>query len=215
MAKRFFALMLASALALSLAACSADKNGSEGGAAAETPDSGAAAGNLFDWTKSGSYYYETETTAIYEGKSSYYHDVYAMDGADYAKVTEETGADGTTQRIQAFKKGGKMYVVNHSEKAYMLVPEELMALAADLQDSFSKATNKVGEGTGEIDGKALPYEEYESAGISTKYFMDNGQVYGYISEMMGVTTVSIVVKQSNKAPAELFEIPAGYTQAEE
>jgi hypothetical protein len=228
--KRLSMLVPALALALSLAACGGggDAAPAAGGADADPPASsegggnGAAVGNLLDRTKSGTFYYETETTSTYEGEqyegldlgNTVYRDTYAKDGDDYAKISEETDENGVTKKIQSFKRGGEMYVINHDEKAYMRVPEELEAMGASLQDAFSGVTNKVGEGTGEIDGKTLPYEEYDTDGISTKYFLDNGQVYGYISETMGITTVSVIVKQSGKVPSELFEIPAGYTEIE-
>ena len=173
-------------------------------------------GNLFDWTKTGTYYYETETTSTYGDSVSHYNDIRVKDGDDYASVSVEKDADGTvTRRIHTFKKGEKIVVINDLEKTYMEVPPELMALSEGVQDAFSEMT-KISEGTGEINGKTLRYEEYDTGGISSKYFFDNGQVYGYTSELdfgdEKITTVSIITKQSNKVSAELFQIPAGYTE---
>ena len=173
-------------------------------------------GNLFDWTKTGTYYYETETTSTYGDSVSLYNDIRVKDGDDYASVSVEKDADGTiTRRIHTFKKGEKVIVINDLEKTYMEVPPELMALSEGVQDAFGEMT-KISEGTGEINGKTLRYEEYDTGGISSKYFFDNGQVYGYTSEMTfgdeKITTVSIITKQSSNAPAELFQIPAGYTE---
>ena len=176
-------------------------------------------GNLFDWTKSGVYYYEVETTSAFGDNVSHYYDIKAKDGDDFASVTIEKEEDGTIKRqIHSFKKGDKIIVINDLEKSYMEMPPELLALSGEVQDAFGEM-ELIGEGTGEINGKTLSYEEYDTNGITTRYFFDNDQVYGYTSELVfgtdKVETVSIITKQSNVVPADLFQIPAGYTEVKQ
>ena len=171
-------------------------------------------GNFFDWVKAGSYYYETKTTSSTD--DDYTHYTYAKDGEDYASIVEDYEADGTLiRKIHSIKKGAQIVVINENEKTYMELPPEFADATKGIQDAFSDM-KKVNEGTGEIDGKTLPYEEYDTSGIHTKYFFENGQLYGYIGEVefgdTKIVTVSIITKQSKKPPADLFEVPAGYQE---
>ena len=240
--------ILALLLSLSLSACGGGGNNASGSASPQPPSSSESTdssttdeatptqntptadneptdnnisetlGNLFDWTEAGTYYYEVETTSAHGDSISHYRDVHAKDGEDYASITVEKEADGSVMRqIHTFKKDGKIIIINDLEKTYAEMPPEFMALSEGIQDAFGDM-NKVDEGTGEIDGKSLPYEEYDTNGITTKYFFDNGQVYGYTSELVfgdtKIVTVSIITKQSNRIPSELFQIPEGYTKIE-
>ena len=184
--------------------------------AGNSSDDSGVAGNLFDWTKAGTYYYETETTSTYGDSVSYYRDVHAKEGEDFASVSVKMEADGTvTSQIHTFKKDDKIIVINDLEKTYAEMPPEMLALTETVQDAFGDMT-KLNEGTGEINGKTLSYEEYDNNGITTRFFFEKDQIYGYISELdVGgdkIVTVSVITKQSTRIPDELFEIPTGYTE---
>jgi len=58
----------------------------------------------------------------------------------------------------------------------------------------------------------LPYEEYALADVNMtlRYFMDGGQVYGYVVEGEGIKVTYVITAQSKDIPSGMFDIPSDY-----
>jgi hypothetical protein len=223
--KKLTALILAAVLPLALAACgSGSGGGSGGGGSSRRPSSsssqndstqpggsasGEAMNSLAKWMIDGSYSYDFRMYT--EGPEGRYEGIgsAAMDG-DKIATRQEMIIDGQKMKSWVIVKGGVSYILYEDSKSYMTIPAE-DAMDDGLVEDYSGIV-KTGEGTGEIDGRRLPYEEYfEGSGVTMRYYLDGGDVYGIVTEAEGYKTTMILSNISSKAPAGAFDIPAGYT----
>jgi len=170
---------------------------------------GGAMGSLIDWMKDGTYSYDYRQISEYEGTTSESSGSMTASGGNLAVITN---ADGQNSRV--IIKDGTMYLVMDDQQLVMT----LGAGDIDLSDmgmfDYSKI-ELIGEGTGDVDGKTLPYEEYAihddgSEDINVKYYMEGGQVYAIESSWMGSKSVMIITNASGSARNEMFEIPSDY-----
>jgi hypothetical protein len=188
----------------------ADASGSTGTAGGL--GAGTALGSLIDWMKDGTYTYDFKTTTEGDGYTSETTGTMTADGSALAV---KSTANGETSRV--IIQDDKLVIVMDSQKLAMTMGTGAEAAAMGVLD-YSKI-EYVGSGTGEVDGRTLPYEEYvvrdDGGGlgdIPVKYYMDGGSVCAIESEAMGYKTVTTITNASNSVNRELFEIPADYTQ---
>ncbi|MDR0839908.1 MAG: hypothetical protein LBN26_00755 [Christensenellaceae bacterium] len=232
-AKKLLALALALVLALSLVACggnppAAVDNGSpvpaqaepaqpapEAPAPAETEaqapaEGGQAMSSLISWMKSGTFSYDFDMTSEGGGQKTQASGSMAMDGNNIA-ITTETTAEGQKIKAKIIIKDGTTYIIDDMSKTILIMANAGAEMTGGIASDYSDIA-LVGSGTGEINGKTLPYEEYASEGVTIKYYLEGGQVYGTESEYEGYKTVMIITNPSNKIPAGAFDLPAGYTE---
>ena len=213
--KKAFLLVLSMVLVLAISACSSNttsnnsnSSNTQGPAAAGNSPTGnessQAVSTLIDWIEDGSYSFDFELTSEGGGKAFKSTGSMAMDGGNVAikTVTEEASA-------WIIIKDGATYMIVDEQKMMIKManagPDVTSGIVTDYTD-----IKKAGSGTGEINGKKLPYEEYESEGAKVKFYMEGGQVYGIESENEGFKSVMIISNPSNKAPAGVFDLPEGY-----
>jgi hypothetical protein len=134
----------------------------------------------------------------------------AMDGEKMAMTSEMT-MNGQVIKSRMIKKDDKFYTINDETKTIMEVPFSAETMQGLMED-YSDIT-MTGSGTGEIDGKTLPYEEYSenTTGAKIKYFLDGDTVYGYETGLEGFKSVMIIKNASDKVPDGVFDLPEGYT----
>lgn len=69
---------------------------------------------------------------------------------------------------------------------------------------------KTGSGTGTVKGKTLPYEEYQSDGVTSKFYIDSKNVYAIETVGKGTKSLLIIEEQSKTVPRGSFDLPKGY-----
>jgi len=83
-----------------------------------------------------------------------------------------------------------------------------------MSDDFSDL-NYLGKGTGTINGRMLPYEEYENYGAIVRFYFDGKDLYAIESIGEGGEVMIMIIEElSNKIPPGMFTIPSGYTTLE-
>jgi hypothetical protein len=196
-------------------------SGDGGGSSTTTPsasqdenDSGGnaqAMDSLIQWMMGGTYSYDyTMTSEGPEGKTESSGSM-AMDGENLAMTSEMT-VEGQAVKSRVIIKDGTTYIIDDASKFIMTAPGGMNPTEGMMTDYSGIA--KTGDGTGEIGGKTLPYEEYTESetGATVKYYLDGGQVYGIESQYEGYKTVMIIANAKNSVPAGAFDLPEGYTQ---
>ena len=233
--KKILIIALALLMALSLAACgdggsSSDDSNSNGDAtmSSDNDDSssqdgttnsgsetGQAAAPLINWMIDSKFSCDYDLIAEgpdgrIEGSGSM-----AIDGDKVATSMEMTVA-GLLVKSRTIKLGDNLYIIDDVNKFIMemsgLNSLESAEATGGMMGDYS-GIKPTGSGTGEINGRTLPYEEYAEAelGASVKYFLDGGDVYGIVSEYEGYKITMIIRNAKNSAPAVAFELPTGYS----
>ncbi|MDR1736481.1 MAG: hypothetical protein LBR85_06405 [Oscillospiraceae bacterium] len=166
--------------------------------------------SLIDWMTDGTYSYDFKmisegSDGKFEGSGSM-----AADGGNMAQTTEMT-VEGQSVKSSVIIKDGVTYIIDDASKMIMTMPGGANPNEGMVTD-YSGIT-LVGSGTGEIDGKTLPYEEYaeDVSGASVKFYIENGEIYGIESEAEGMKTVMTLTNQSDSVPSGAFDLPSGYT----
>ncbi len=169
--------------------------------------------SLIGWMMDGTFSYDYTITSegpegITEGSGSM-----AVEGANMA-ITSEMTVEGMAAKSHIIIMGEDMYIVDDASKMIMIMSGGVdPAMTQGLITDYAGIT-KTGDGTGEIDGKSLPYEEYtdEETGAVVRYYLDGGQVYGIESTYEGYNTVMIITNASSSVPPGAFDLPEGYTE---
>ncbi|MDR0852726.1 MAG: hypothetical protein LBN36_09530 [Clostridiales Family XIII bacterium] len=187
----------------STASENSDKVGGGGGG-------GQAMDSLISWMKSGTFSYDYKMLSEGGGQTTEAAGSMALDGDNIAIASEMTQG-GQQIKSRIIIKDGTTYVIDDTNKFMIKIAGSGADMTGGLATDYS-GIELVGSGTGEIDGKTLPYEEYTSEGVSVKYYMDGGKVYGFESEYEGYKTVMIITNASNRVPAGAFDLPTGYTE---
>lgn len=107
---------------------------------------------------------------------------------------------------------GVIYMINDADKSYMKLgiqeemPEELGAFGnGDM--TFIKS------GTGTVEGKSLPYEEYDAAGQTVRYYFDGKKLSAIVAPDPSGDIVMRIIEFSDTIPAGMLKLPDGYTEA--
>lgn len=237
--KKVFAILCTLALTLSLAACGAkeavqdvvrdvldDSNTQSGStaptsqAAADSSESvpagdgatGAAMESLIDWMMGGIFSYDFTLYSEYEGAVSEGSGSVAMSGGNFAMTSEQT-SEGVTSKVRILVLDDVTYIIDDASKLIMKMSGSALDMTGGIPTDYEEMV-AVGSGTGEVNGKTLPYEEYTVEGVSTKYYMDGGMVYAIESTYEGSYTLMIISNASNSVPAGAFDLPEGYMEME-
>jgi len=133
----------------------------------------------------------------------------AVDGKNMATETEMPQMN---MKMKNIIKGDKMYMVNDTAQTYQVMPYNPTPTQGGNQTGDYSKLEYLGSGTGTINGKTLPYEEYKNADAKTRYYFNGAALYAIESIVKDMKTVMIIEEFSHSAPADLFNIPQGYTQ---
>lgn len=195
--KKYFVSALALVMAFSLAACS-------------SAEADGAMASLIRWMKSGTFSYDFEMISEGGGQKTHASGSMAMDGRDMALQTESS-AGGQRVKSRVIVKDGATYIVDDANKFIMKAPGGGLDVTGGMINDWTGIA-KAGEGTGEVNGKILPYEEYASNGVNSKFYLDGGQVCAIESEYQGHKTLMIITNPSSTVPKGAFDLPKGYRQ---
>ena len=220
-----FALVFIMTLAL-LTACGGkkdpDQDGSNDPATTEgsdiSPDGTDAeeenqvADTLVNWMREGKFSFDYTATNEFAGKKDESSGSMAIDG-DKIAMTMEMIIEGQPAKSRLIVNNDKTYIIDDEAKMIISVGGIGAEMTAGRLTDYS-AIGFVGSGSGEIDGKTLRFVEYEdrTTGSIIKYYLEDGQVYGYESEYDGYKTVTIVTNPKNSVPSGVFDLPTGYDQ---
>ncbi|MDR1834726.1 MAG: hypothetical protein LBQ96_02875, partial [Fusobacteriaceae bacterium] len=127
----------------------------------------------------------------------------AIEGKNVA-VTMDLGG----MKMKVLSKDGASYMITDAQKMMMKMPAGQDATQG-LQTDFSDL-KKTGEGKGEVNGKTLPYEEYEMQGKKAKFYVSDGKVYAIESAEQGAKSLMIIENLKAGVPKGTFDFPAGY-----
>jgi hypothetical protein len=166
--------------------------------------------SLIGWMLDGTYSYDFTMTM--EGPEGGFEASGSMaaDGDRFAQ-SQEMVVGGMRVKQRVIQRDGKMYTIDDENKYYLEMPVE--AYTPDVGVTDYTGIKKIGSGTGDINGRRLPYEDYSmgTADSEVRFYVDGKDVYAIVTEVEGYKTTIIISNPSNRVPAGVFDLPAGYT----
>jgi len=161
---------------------------------------------LIDWMKEGTFSYDYTVTTTSDGETVTASGSMAVDKENYA-ITSTSD----TSKVRIVNIDGKTYMIEETSKIIMTMPEgEESELGVPTE--YNNMV-KVGDGTGTVNGKNLPYEEYTEGEYKMKIYLENNVVYAIESTGEGVTSLMIITNAKKTVPSGAFDIPTtGYTK---
>lgn len=239
--KKTLALGFALALALALAACGAKgavqdavrdmlddsgaagaTSGAESGAtpapqppagsspAASAGGGGAAMESLLDWMAGGTFSYDYTMRSEYEGAVTESAGSVAVAGDSFAMTSESTSG-GVTSKARVMVLEGVTYIIDDASRLIMKMSGGGLSMTGGIPIDYGDMV-PVGGGTGEVNGRTLPYEEYTVDGVSAKYYMDGGAVYAIESTYEGAYSLMVITGAMGAVPPGAFDLPKGYAE---
>ena len=222
--KKFLIIALAIIFALSAAACGGGDSGGGGDSVSTSGgDSGGSAasgtdglGDLLsatyaDLMKSKKYYMKFTSHMEFDGEVVEGRTEVAYNNDDYAMIGESSFG-GMTIKSRMITKGDVMYLIDDDAKT---ITKTSVSISDDTDDSDFSDLNYLGKGTGTINGRTLPYEEYENYGAIVRFYFDGKDLYAIESIGEGFDSMVMIIEElSNKIPSGMFDIPSGYTTLE-
>jgi hypothetical protein len=157
--------------------------------------------------KSDSYYIDFTGYGEMSGQTVDLSGTFAVDGPNiHSRMSMKMS--GNTIAMWFITKDGKTYMIDEAAKT-----------ATALNDSGSNLSVagfgdvKIGEGTGAVNGKTLPYEEYidNDTGDKSKYFIESGKVCAIEFDYSDGSKAIMIISEYGKPPAGVFDLPAGYS----
>ena len=164
------------------------------------------------WLIDGTYSFDYVMMMFFEG----FDDGMEMSGSiavddDKMASTSRMSIEGIAVEARAVHKDGKIYVVDNANKFIMEVPPELEDDYAESMQTDYSGIVKTGEGTGEINGRTLPYEEYaENGGLPSRFYLDGGSLYAIETASDGIKIIILISNMSGSVPPGTFDLPSGY-----
>lgn len=161
--------------------------------------------------KSGKYFMHYTTKTTVEGQTIEADTQMATDGSSMSMKTVANGIN-----THMIIKDKTVYVLNDADKTYykMTISDTGSGTTSSVTDEKIDTSGivYVGKGKAEFNGKVLDYEEYKTDQGTIRYYFDNGKLYAMVFKTEKTETVMLIIELSDKATADMFEIPAGYTE---
>ncbi len=166
-----------------------------------------------DIMKTGKYLMHYKTTVTSENQNVTSDVTQAIDGANMS-MTTTTGE----MAIRMIKKDKTVYVLNEEAKTYYKIDIDdtnSSGTTASIEDQVidTNGITYAGKGRAELNGKEMDYEEYLTDQGTVRYYFDNGKLYAIVFKSADLESVMEIIELSDKVTADMFEIPAGYTEA--
>ncbi|MCL1808269.1 MAG: hypothetical protein FWG42_00700 [Clostridiales bacterium] len=183
---------------------------------------------LIEWMKEGTFSFDYQAVITFGGSTTISKGRLSVDGDNVCINAVEAANGGTAKDKWLIFKDDELYGIEESMKMIFPMSSNGLfdsALTLNMITDFRGIVH-AGSGTGAIEGKTLPYEEYTIKDIrplpeeclkpdaSVKYYMDGGRVYGFETDSSGYyekRIVMIVSNPKNKVPAGVFDLPKNYT----
>lgn len=171
--------------------------------AAKTPDDLGAklSATYADMMKNKKYLMKYKMTSTVEGKSMEIEATVAMSGNNTAVTSTAEGMETTMLSL-----GEKTYMVNHSEKIVMELPQGSPMKNETNNEIQTDGLTYVSSGV--EDG--LTYEKYSTTDGIIKYYFKDNKLVKISFEVDGQSMVMNIIEMSSTVPDSMFEIPSNY-----
>ena len=216
--KKIAAILCAVIMALSLAACGSNsaqqaaKSAGQSTSSSQPKAEGKAAGqdNLLSdcyvsIMKSSRFMIRYKSTFTTEGETMDAEITTATDGK-----TVDTIMKAKSMNTHTIFKDNALYMLNDASKTYSKMNTSVNSSETGLTDT--EGLTYIGKGTGTVNGKNLPYEEYKSGDETMRFFLDGKNLYAIVSKTKEEEMVMTVLELTGKIPAGMLSIPAGYKE---
>lgn len=161
--------------------------------------------------KSGKYFMHFTTKTTVEEQTIEADTQMAIDGSS---ISMKTAANGISTHMIIRDK--TVYVLNDADKTYykMTISDTGSGTTSSVADEKVDTAGMVyvSKGKAELNGKEMDYEEYKTDQGTVRYYFDNGKLYAVVTKTEKTETVMQIIELSDKVTADMFEIPAGYTE---
>lgn len=154
-----------------------------------------------DMMKNNKYFMKYTMTSNFEGKSMESEVTLAVSGDNMAMTSILEGIKNTI-----ITKDEKTYMVDHSEKTVMEMPQISTSENAKDNELETEGLTYVSSGV----EAGLNYEMYSTTDSVMKYYFDGKKLVKIAVEIDGQTMVMNILEMSNNVSDSLFEIPAAY-----
>lgn len=166
------------------------------------------ANSLVDWMKGGTYYMKYTMEMDAGGQMTTVKGSMACEGETYAMTSEMEIPGMGAMKSRVLVTNNTVYIIDEGSKTYAEMPVDTSQPVEGQTDY--REMELIGDGTGTVNGKSLPYEEYQTDDATVKYYFDGDQVYAIESASEGAATLMIIEEASEKVPAGMLELPEGY-----
>jgi len=129
---------------------------------------------------------------------------------DGKNIGTEVVMPQTDVRMKTIIKGDKMYVINDNQKTYQIMPSN-QNQNGNKTDDYSNL-EYLEEGTGTINGRTLPYEEYQSSDAKFRYYFDGTALYAIETILKDAKAIMIIEEFLHSVSPDLLTVPKGYKQ---
>ncbi len=160
--------------------------------------------------KSGKFLMRYTATITTEAGSTTCEITTATDGENMSTVMNMMGL-----KIRTLMLDNVFYQVDDATKTYMKI--EIPAI--DTQNGLTETENLtyLGKGTGQVNGKTLPYEEYTADstenGETMRFYMDGTNLYAIsVKSAANEEMVMVILELTDKIPAGMLELPSDYSE---
>jgi hypothetical protein len=182
---------------------------------AQSEKAGSAQGKLLsagyvDIMKTGKFLIHYKASITNEGKKIEAEITTAIDGKNMANIMK--ASDLSTHTVF---KDNTFYLLDDKNKTYFKMSAGQTQQSSQTEN-FENTTDLkyVGNGTGTVNGKTLPYEEYSTSdGTSLRFFMDGKNLYAITSKTKDEQMEMIILELTGKIPDGMISIPSDYKQS--
>ena len=129
----------------------------------------------------------------------------ATDGETVANIMDTVGI-----KMRTLVMDGSFYQIDDTSKTYMKIdiPETQM----DTGLTETEDLVYLGSGTDSVNGKVLPYEEYQVSDGTIRFYMDGKNLYALVIKTADGDMTMVVQEISDKIPAGMLELQADYKE---
>lgn len=160
--------------------------------------------------RSGKFLMRYKATITDEGKKVEAEITTAVDGKNLATIVKAKELSNHT-----VLKDNVFYLLDDNSKTYFKMNAGQNKPSSQT-GNFDNTTDLkyVGNGTGAVNGKTLPYEEYTTGdGTTLRFFMDGKNLYAITSKTKDEQSEMIILELSGKIPDGIISVPAEYKQS--
>lgn len=154
-----------------------------------------------DMMKNNKYLMKYKVTSESDGQSMEIEATLAVSGDNMAITSTVNGMKTTI-----ISKDNKTYMVNHSEKTILEMPQG--NASGNAMDNKIETDGLTYMSSGLENG--LVYEKYSTAEGTLKYYFDGKKLVKIAFESKGQTMVMKIIEMSNNVSDSMFELPANY-----
>jgi tetratricopeptide (TPR) repeat protein len=172
-------------------------------------------GSQITWFTDGDFSCDFTLINSYNGISQTYTGSASKDGSDVNMIQVYTVGDMSVPQHYIYYNNTYTLLMDDRKIAYVMSNynyEELGFYLLDYSD-----LEKTSSGTGDVDGKTLPYDIYSVSGVegvaetNVKFYYDGEAVYAIeVEPQPGYTSTMIVSNVKDDLPEGAFDIPKGY-----